>query len=44
MICILCYVNPILITNANTQARVGLILYSTANGITALKKHVYANH
>ncbi len=44
MRCILCYVNPVLITNAKTQAREGLILYSTANGIIALKKHVYANH
>ncbi len=41
---ILCYVNPILITNAKTQAREGLILYSIANGITTLKKHVYTKH
>jgi hypothetical protein len=44
MQCILCYVNLILITNAKTQARKGLILYNNANGITTLKKHVYANH
>lgn len=27
-----------------TQARKGLILYNTTNGITALKKHVYVDH
>jgi hypothetical protein len=36
------YANTILITNAKTQARKGLILYNCANGITTLKKHVYA--
>jgi hypothetical protein len=44
MKCIICYANPILITNAKTQARKHLILYNDANAIIALKKHVYANH
>jgi len=39
-----CHFNPILITNAKTQARKGLILYSNANGNIALKKHVFVNH
>jgi len=34
----------LIITNAKTQARKGLILYNNANWITTLKKHVYANH
>jgi len=38
------YANPILITNAKTQARKCLILYNSANGITTLKEHVYVNH
>ncbi len=38
------YANPILITNAKTQARKCLILYNSANGIITLKKHVYAKH
>jgi hypothetical protein len=38
------YVGPILIINAKTQTRKGLILYSSANGITALNNHVYVNH
>jgi hypothetical protein len=37
-------VNPILISNVKTQARKGLTLYNSANGITTLKKHVYVNH
>jgi hypothetical protein len=44
MKCIFCDFNPILITNAKTQARKGLILCSSANGIIALKKHVYVDH
>jgi hypothetical protein len=40
MRCIICYANPLLITNAKTQARKDLILYNNANGIIALKKHV----
>jgi hypothetical protein len=44
MRCILCYANLILITHAKTHVRKGLILYSSANGIIALKKHVYADH
>jgi hypothetical protein len=38
MRCIICYANLILISNAKTQARKGLILYNSANGIIALKK------
>ncbi len=38
------YANPILITNVKTQARKGLILYNSANGITTLKEHVYVDH
>jgi hypothetical protein len=38
MKCILCYANLILISNAKTQARKGLILCNSANGIVALKK------
>jgi hypothetical protein len=38
MRCIICYVSPILIMNAKTQARKGLILYNNANGIIALKR------
>jgi len=41
---IFCYASPILISNAKTQARKGLLLYNSANGIIALKKHVYADH
>jgi hypothetical protein len=44
MRCIVFYASPILTTNAKTQTRKGLILYSSANGITALKNHVYVNH
>jgi hypothetical protein len=44
MKCIICYVSLILITNAKTQARKGLILYNNANGISTFKKHVYASH
>jgi len=44
MRCIFCYASLILISNAKTQARKGLILYNNANGISALKKHVYAYH
>jgi hypothetical protein len=41
---IICYINPILITNAKAQARKDLILYNNANGITTLEKHVYVDH
>jgi len=44
MRCILCYANSILIISAKTQARKGMIFYNNANGISTLKKHVYANH
>jgi hypothetical protein len=37
MKCIFCYASSILITNAKTQAKKGLILYSSANEINALK-------
>ncbi len=37
MTCIFCHFNPIVITNAKSQARKGLILYSSANEIIALK-------
>jgi hypothetical protein len=40
MKCILSYKSPILFCNPNTQARKGLIMYNTTNGITTLKKHV----
>jgi hypothetical protein len=39
-----CHANLVLISNAKTQARKGLILYNNANEIIALKKHVYAKH
>jgi hypothetical protein len=41
---ILCYANQILISNAKTQARKGLISYNSANGIIALTKFVYVDH
>ncbi len=44
MRCNICHANLILIINAKTQARKGLILCNFTNGINALKKHVYANH
>ncbi len=44
MRCIICYANLVSTTIAKTQARKGLILYSIANGITALKKHGYIEH
>jgi hypothetical protein len=34
------YASPILITNAKTQARKGLILCNSANGIITFEKHV----
>jgi hypothetical protein len=37
------YANTILITNAKTQARKGLILYNSVNGIITLKNHVYVD-
>jgi hypothetical protein len=42
--CILCYNTPILFCNPKTQARKGLIIYNTTNGVTTLKKHVNAKH
>jgi len=44
MRCNICYANLILIINAKTQARKGLILYNFTNGINALIKHVYVDH
>ncbi len=43
MRCIFCYNSPILFCNPKTQAKKGLIIYNTTNGITTLKKHVNAN-
>ncbi len=38
--CILCHNNPILNVNPKIQARKGLIIYNTTNGIATLRKHV----
>jgi hypothetical protein len=43
MKCVVCYASPILVTNAKSQARKGLILYNNANKIIALKKHIYVD-
>ncbi len=40
MCCIICHNNLILNLNPKTQARKGLIIYNTINGIAALRKHV----
>jgi hypothetical protein len=40
MRCILCYNSFVLFCNLKTQAKNGLIIYNTTNGITTLKKHV----
>jgi hypothetical protein len=44
MHCIISHNNPILNLNPKTQARKGLIIYNTTNGIVALKKHVNSYH
>jgi hypothetical protein len=44
MWCIICHNNSILNANPETQSRIGLIIYSSFNGITTLKKHVNSNH
>jgi hypothetical protein len=44
MHCIICHNNPIINVNINTQARKGLIIYNTTNGIVTLKKHVNLDH
>jgi hypothetical protein len=44
MHCILCHNNPIVNVNIKTQARKGLIIYNTTNGIVTLKKHVNLDH
>jgi hypothetical protein len=41
---IFCHNNPILNLHPKNQARKGLIMYSTTNGITTLKKHVNLDH
>jgi hypothetical protein len=41
MRCISCYASLVLLSNAKTQARKGLTLYNSANGISVIKKHVY---
>jgi hypothetical protein len=44
MCCIICHNNPVLNLNPKTQARKGLIIYNTMNGIATLRKHVNSNH
>jgi hypothetical protein len=44
MHCIPCHNNPILNVNPKIQARKGLIIYNTTNGVATLKKHVNVNH
>jgi hypothetical protein len=44
MHCIFYYNSPILNLSSKTQARQGLIIYNTTNGITTLKKHVNSDH
>jgi hypothetical protein len=41
MKCIMCYNDPILISDAKTHATKGFILYNIINGITTMKKHVF---
>ncbi len=43
MRCIICYTILMLTSNIKTQARKGLILYNTSNGIIGLKK-MFSNH
>jgi len=43
MRCIFCYNDSILVSNAKAHAMKGFILYNIINGITTLKKHVFAN-
>jgi hypothetical protein len=44
MHCIPHHNNPILNLNPKSQARKGLFIYNTTNGITTLRKHVNSNH
>jgi hypothetical protein len=44
MWCILCHNDPILNVNPKTQARKGLVIYNSSNGIVALRKHVNSDH
>jgi hypothetical protein len=44
MWCILCHNNTILNVNPKTQARKGLIIYNSFNGIVALRKQINSYH
>jgi hypothetical protein len=44
MHCNLCHNNLVLNLNPKIQAKKGLIIYNTTNGIVTLKKHVNLNH
>jgi hypothetical protein len=44
MCSIICHNNPVLNLNPKTQARKGLIIYNTMNGIATLRKHVNSDH
>jgi hypothetical protein len=41
---IVCHNNPVLNLNPKIQARKGLIIYNTTNGIVALRIHVNLDH
>jgi hypothetical protein len=44
MRCNHCHNNPVLNVNPKTQARKGLIIYNSSNGIIALREHVDSDH
>jgi len=44
MHCILCQNSLVLNSNPKIQAKRGLIIYNTTNGIVELRKHVNSNH
>jgi len=44
MKCILCYSNLVLFFNFKTQAKKGLIIHNTTNGIITLKNQVNVDH
>jgi hypothetical protein len=44
MWCILCHNDPILNVNPKTQARKGLVIYNSSNGIVALRKRANSDH
>ncbi len=44
MKCIICNNNLVLFFNFKTQAKKGLIIHNTTNGIITLKNHVNADH